>query len=329
MALSLRRGTSLAALLVILVIALVAGIAVGTVPLAPLTVLGALAHPHGTSEADIIVWALRLPRVLIAALVGGTLAVVGAMLQGMLRNPLGDPGLTGGSAGAAFAIAVAIVLGVPAPLFAAIAFCAALASTMVVAVLARSGSGLSTGKLILAGIAIGSLFGAGTTLIIMRTPNPNTALAVLSWLGGSLVGHGWSDLGWAALYSLLGAIVAAAAIPGLNALRLGEQRARSVGVDIARTRWIVLIASALLTAAAVSVSGVIGFIGLIVPHAVRALCGSDVRWSIPACLPAGATIVIVADIIARINGELPIGVLVAFIGVPTFLFIAFRQKALA
>jgi iron complex transport system permease protein len=323
------RALALGLLALALVAALAASVAIGSVTLPLRAVFAALVHPYGGGDATAIVWDLRLPRVLIAALVGGALAASGTLLQGMLRNGLADPSLTGGSAGAAFAIAVAIAVGAPAPLYAAIAFAAALATTLAVATLARHGIGISRERLILAGIAVSSLFAGLTTLIIQLVPNANVTLSILAWLGGSLVGHGWHDLGWAALYALAGIVVAGTAVPALNAIRLGDARARALGVDLERTRWIVLAASSLLTAAAVSVSGVIGFVGLIVPHIVRALCGSDARWALPASIPAGAVVVVLTDTIARSAAppqELPIGVLLSLLGIPAFLYIAFRRE---
>ncbi|MBV8644970.1 MAG: iron ABC transporter permease [Candidatus Eremiobacteraeota bacterium] len=332
MALSLRRSTGIVVLLALLVVAMAIGVGAGAVTLSPHDVVAALLHPSAHGDAGAIVWALRLPRVLIAALVGAALAVSGSLLQGMLRNGLVDPYLTGGSAGAAFTIAVAIALGVPAPLFAALAFVAALVTTLGVATLARRGRGVSPERLILAGIAISSLFAGLTTLVIMLSPSATVSPSILSWLGGSLVGHGWNDLAWAAGYAALGMIAAAAVVPALNAIRLGDTRAIALGVDMERTRWLALVASSLLVAAAVSVSGVIGFVGLIVPHLVRAICGPDTRWTVPASIPAGAIIVVLADTVARAAVppvELPIGVLLSLLGVPAFLFIAFRRRRAA
>jgi iron complex transport system permease protein len=324
-----RRGTGLAILCAALLAAAVTGIADGSVGFAPRAVLAALLHPHAGDQLGAIVWTLRLPRVAIGALVGAALALAGTLLQGMLRNPLVDPYLTGGSAGAAFAIALAISLGAPPGLYGGLAFAAALGTTVAVATLARSGRGISPERLILAGIAISSLFAGLTTLVIMLVPSPTATLNVLAWLGGSLSGHGWPDLAWAGAYAVLGALAGAASVPALNALRLGEARAVSLGVDLERTRWLVLIAASLLTAAAVSVSGVIGFVGLIVPHIVRAVCGPDLRWTLPASIPAGAAIVVLADTVARTAapqyGELPIGVLLSVLGVPAFLYLAFRR----
>jgi iron complex transport system permease protein len=325
----LRRSVSLAALVAILFAAVAVGIACGSVNLPLGRVLGALVHPQLRGDVTTIVWSLRVPRVLIATLVGAALGVSGSLLQSMLRNGLVDPYLTGGSAGAAFAIAVAIALNVPVPYFAGLAFVTALATTIGVAGLARRGRGVSPERLILAGIAVSSLFAGLTTLIIMLSPSAGVSLSILAWIGGSLAGHGWSDLGWAAAYAALGFAVAASVVPALNAIRLGDARAVALGVDMNRTRWLALVASSLLVAAAVSVSGVIGFVGLIVPHLVRAMCGADMRWTVPASIPAGAAIVVLADTVARSAVpplELPIGVLLSLIGLPVFLYIAFRRR---
>jgi len=331
-AVNARRTANLLALCVVLAVCAVVGIAVGSVALAPGDVWGALVHPHAGDVVTTIVWALRFPRVLIAVLVGGALAVSGTMLQGMLRNGLVDPYLTGGSAGAAFTIAIAIVLGAPEPLFAGFAFAAALGTTLGVAALARSGRGVSPERLILAGIAVSSLFAGLTTLVIIAWASSTASLQIISWLGGSLAGHGWHELGWAAVYAALGLALAVVAVPALNALRLGDVRARALGVDLDRTRWLVLIASSLLVAAAVSVSGIVGYVGLIVPHVVRRLCGSDTRWALPASIPAGAIVVLVADVIARTaaqHQELPIGVLLSVVGVPAFLYLGFVRRRTA
>lgn len=328
----LRRGAVLAALAAFMLASAAAGVGIGSVHLPIGDVAAALVHPHAPGDVATIVWRLRLPRVLIASLVGAALAVSGSLLQSMLRNGLVDPYLTGGSAGAAFAIAVAIALGVPSPLFAGLAFAAALATTVGVAALARRGRVLSPERLILAGIALSSLFAGMTTLIIMLSPSASVSLTILAWLGGSLAGHGWNDLALAAAYAALGFVVAAAIVPALNAIRLGEARALALGVDLNRTRWLALVASSLLVAAAVSVSGVIGFVGLIVPHLVRAMCGGDMRWTVPASIPAGAAIVVLADTLARSAApplELPVGVLLSLIGLPAFLFIAFRRRTAA
>jgi iron complex transport system permease protein len=182
--------------------------------------------------------------------------------------------------------------------------------------------------MIVAGIALSSLFAGLTTLVILLTPSSTVSLNILAWLGGSLAGHGWHDLAWACLYALAGFAVALTVVPALNALRLGARRAQAIGVDLDRTRWIVVIAICLMTSAAVSVSGIIGFVGLIVPHIVRGMLGHDTRWDVAAAIPAGAIVVTLADAIARSAMppvELPVGILLSLLGVPAFLFLVSRR----
>ena len=326
---ALRRPLVLIVLALALLAAMMLGSGLGAVRYAPGALLEALFHPHAKTGAAPVLWELRLPRVLIATLVGAALAVAGTLLQGVLRNPIADPYLTGASAGAAFAIALSIALGVPPAAYASVAFIAALGTVVIVALLSKSGTGLSTERLVLAGISVSALFAAMTTVVILFTPSSAVSLNILGWLGGSLGGHGWNDLGLAALYALAGFALALVTVPALNAMRLGQKRAESLGVDVDRTRWIVITASALLTAAAVSVSGIIGFVGLIVPHVVRAAIGTDLRWTVLASIPAGAIIVVLADTLARTIApplELPVGILLSILGVPAFLYLASRTR---
>jgi len=314
--------------LLALVAAIIVGASWGTIALPPAAMLAALVHPHAQSDANTVLWSLRLPRVAIAALVGAALAVAGLLMQDLLGNPLIDPYLTGTSAGAALAIAVAIAIGAPPALYSAIALCASLATTVLVGALSRTGSGLSVERMIVAGIALSSLFAGLTTLVILWSPSASVSLSILAWLGGSLAGHGWRDLGWAALYAAFGLALALTTIPALNALRLGTRRAQALGVDLDRTRWLVVLSACLLTSAAVSVSGVIGFVGLMVPHIVRGAIGHDVRWTLAAALPVGAIILILSDTFARSAApptEIPLGILLSLLGVPAFLYLASRR----
>ena len=308
---------------------LVLGAAVGAVPFPFGMVLMAITHPHAANEATRILWDLRLARVLLAALVGAALAMAGSLLQSMLRNPLVDPYLTGASAGAACAIALGIAAGLATPVLPLVAFLAALGTAALVATLARTGAGLSHERLILAGISLSALFAGVVTLVILLSPAAGTSLSILAWLGGSLVGRGWSDLETAAVYAFGGAIVAFALAPTLNALRLGESRARALGVDVDRAQWAIVGAAALLTAAAVSVSGIVGFVGLIVPHVARRLVGNDARVGLAANALLGAIVVVLADTLARSAVppiELPLGVLLSLLGVPAFIYLAFRRR---
>jgi len=323
-ALTVLAGTFVACLAVML-----GGAALGAIAFPFPTVLDALVHPSTTTEVGRILWDLRLARVLLAALVGAALGISGMLLQTMLRNPLVDPYLTGTSAGAACAVAIGIVLGVAYPLLPLLAFVAALATAALVAALARTGAGISTERLILAGVSLSALFGGVVTLVILLAPTQSMTLSILGWLGGSLAGRGWNDLRVASVYALIGAIAAFAFAPALNALRLGDRRARALGLDVDRVQWSIVGAASLLTAAAVSVSGVVGFVGLIVPHVVRRLVGTDARVALPASALVGAIVVVGADTIARTLVppiELPLGVLVSMVGVPAFIYLAFRRR---
>jgi len=289
-------------------------------------VLRALAHPHAGGDVGTIVWVLRAPRVVLAAAVGASLAIAGFLLQGMLRNPLVDPFLTGVSAGAGAAIASAVALGVAAPFLPALGFAAGLATALGVAFLARRGKGIDAERLILAGVSLSALFSAIVALVLTKLGR-NGADEILAWLAGSLAGRGWSELLWTSPYLVAGCVLAGISVPALNALRLGPGIARAVGVDVVRAQWILLGAATLLTAAAVALSGILGFVGLIVPHLARRLVGTDARFALAASVLLGAALVPLADALSRSlfpPAEIPLGVLLAFVGVPTFLYLYLR-----
>jgi iron complex transport system permease protein len=310
--------------------AMVAGLLIGGTPVGGDEIAHALTHPNGDGIADRIVWDLRLPRVCIAAVVGASLAVCGATLQGMLRNPLVDPYLTGVSAASAAAIAIALLAGVAPVGLPAIGFGAAFAAAILVAALARRGSGIDTNRLILAGVSLSTLFAAITTLAIVRAKSNDFAGAVVAWLAGSMAGRDWHDLATVAPYVVAGLALSVWSVPVLNALRVGDARARSAGVDIDRAQWVILAASSLLAASSVVLAGLVGFIGLIVPHIARRVAGTNARTMLPACAFIGAGLCVGADAICRwivAPAELPLGVLLAFIGVPAFLYLYLRSTA--
>lgn len=314
---------------IVFALVLMLGASVGAVPFAFSIVVTQLVHPDVSTQAGRILWDIRIPRVAIAALVGAALGMAGTLLQTMLRNPLVDPYLTGTSAGAACAIAIGIAAGAAASLLPLLAFGAALATALVVAGLARTGSGLSHERLILAGISLSALFAGIVTLVILLSPRASTSLSILAWLGGSLAGRGWADARTAAGYAGCGAALALALAPALNGLRFGEARARALGVDVDRAGWGVLASASLLTAAAVSVSGVVGFVGLIVPHVTRRIVGDDARFTLVTSTLIGAMLVVLADAVARSIApplDLPVGVLLSMFGVPIFIFLAFRRR---
>jgi iron complex transport system permease protein len=320
-----------AGLLLLAIGSLGASLLVGGIFVPPAQIIGALFHAHASDTTTTIVWMLRLPRVVIAAVVGAELAIAGALLQGMLRNPLVDPYLTGVSAGAAAAIAIAIVAGVAAPLIPAIGFVAGLGASLLVAALARRGAGLDANRLILAGVSLSALFSAFIALILTRQQSADYAAEIIAWLAGSMAGRGWSDLLMSLPYGIVGLVLAGLCVPMLNTMRVGNARAAAVGLNVDRAQWLILAASALLTASAVALAGIVGFVGLIVPHLARRVVGSDARVLVPACALVGATLCTLADAASRslvAPAELPVGVLLAFIGVPTFLYLYLRRGAM-
>jgi iron complex transport system permease protein len=311
------------------VAAAAASLLVGGTALSPHDVATALLHPNAHDALDTIVWQLRLPRVCIAAVVGAALALCGAMLQGMLRNPLVDPYLTGVSAGSAAAVAIAILAGAPPALTPAIGFLAGLGAALIVAALARRGGGIDPNRLILAGVSLSMLFAAIVTLAIVRAQASDYAASIVAWLAGTMAGRGWHDLVTTGPYVAAGALIAVWSIPALNALRIGDVRARTVGVDVDRAQWAILVGSSLLAASSVVLAGVVGFVGLLVPHLTRRLVGSDARVLLAGCALAGAALCMLADAICRsivAPAELPLNVLLAFIGVPAFLYLYLRGR---
>lgn len=318
-----------AALFVLALLAMLGALLAGGTSLPASQILGALVHPHSGGDAATIVWQLRMPRVLIGALVGVSLSIAGALLQGLLRNPIVDPFLTGVSAGAAVAIVMAITAGVALAAIPALGFAAGIATALVVAALARRGSGIDATRLILAGVSLSSLFSAIIALVLTRLQTTDAAPAIIGWLAGSLAGRGWTDLEFALPYAFAGTLLALASIPSLNVLRLGDVRASSMGVDVGRAQWLILCSASLLTACAVTLSGTVGFVGLIVPHIARRAVGSDMRYALPASACIGAALTVCADALCRTIApptEIPIGVLLAFIGVPAFLYMYLRSE---
>ena len=316
----------------LLPLAMLAGVAFGGSTVDPGSLVSAIAHPHAGGDAATIVWALRIPRVVIAAVAGASLALAGVVLQALLRNPLVDPYLTGVSSGAGAAIAIAVTLGVTPVAVPPLGFASGLATAILVAALARRGSGLDPERLILAGVSLSALLSACVTLAIERLARGVASEEILAWLAGSLAGRGWTELAAAAPEAIAGAVIAAAAIPALNVLRLGERRAAALGVDVTRLQWALLVAATLLTSAAVALAGLVGFVGLIVPHLARRIVGADLRALVPASILGGAALVVLADALARTlfaPAELPLGVLLAVVGVPVFLFLYLRGAARA
>lgn len=322
----------LVALGALLVAAIVVAVGIGAVPLTPDRVLGALLGRVDRPDGQIVV-SIRLPRVLGAALVGASLAVAGALLQGLLRNPLADPYVLGTSAGASVGAVVGLILAGTLGFFIvpALAFVAALASIAIVWRVARVGAQTPVVTLLLAGVVFTSFAAALVTLLQVLNDRLQLRLAtVLGWLMGGISVVSWTQLAISALLVAVGLAIAAAAAWRLDAFALGEETAMTLGIDVERMKRSVVAVAALLTAAAVSLAGLVSFVGLVAPHAARLVVGPAHRRLIPAAAIAGATFVVLADAAARVvvaPAELPMGVISGLIGGPFFFALLWRQRA--
>jgi iron complex transport system permease protein len=323
-----RTVTVFALLAAALVLSAAAGILAGAVAIAPGDVVAALLGADGTSGT--IIRDLRLPRVLGAALVGGALAAAGALLQGMLRNPLADPFVTGTSAGASLGAVLAVAVGLEPALVPLAAFAGAIAAIALVWRLARLGGRTTVLTVLLAGVVLTSFAGALVTFILVSSDRLALRLrAVLGWLQGGISVISWSELVVAAVVVGLGVVGALLLAPRIDAYAFGEETAAALGVDLDRTTAAVLATTALLTGAAVAIAGLIGFVGLVVPHALRFLLGATHRRLIVASIPAGAIALVLADLGARTAlapAELPVGVITGLVGAPFFLAILVRSR---
>ncbi|OZC77096.1 ABC transporter permease [Rhodococcus sp. 06-418-5] len=319
-------------------LAVVASVAIGSVAISPVHVVDVIvAHllPWSTGTAgldDQIIWEFRLPRALLGFVVGAALAVAGAVLQAVVRNPLADPFVFGVSSGASLAAVAALTLtsGVLAAVSTPVAaFVGALATTIAVFVLAQRGGRVNPSRLVLAGVAVSYLLSSLTSYLVLRASGPGSGVGqVLSWLAGSLAAATWSDLGVPTVVLVTATVVLVLFAGVLNAFLIGDETAASLGVDVARMRLLLFVITSLLVGVAVAVSGAIGFVGLVVPHAVRMLVGSDHRWVLPASALAGGLLLVVVDIGARLvlaPSEIPVGLLTAVVGAPFFLWLLRRS----
>lgn len=319
-----RRLLALGAIPTIVLIALF-GVISGSVHV-PLSAIWQTLIGEGDAVYDTIVWDLRLPRVLTGLLTGACLASSGALLQGVMRNSLADPGIIGVSAGGGLAAVVALVL-LPeyAVLLPAFAFVGSLLSSMVIYFLAKDGSS-SPAKIVLAGIAVNALLGAIMNGIMVL--NSDRIQSVIPWLSGSLSGRSWPHVEFMLPYAVIGLLLTPFAAKASNVLRLGDNTAQSLGQHVERQRFLIIALASLLAGTAVSVAGLVGFVGLIVPHAVRLMVGENYTWLLPLSMAAGAGLTMFADTVARSCFdplELPVGILLACVGAPFFLYLLKRN----
>lgn len=316
--------TALGALAVVALGAFAMALGVGSVSLGPATVLQALLG-DGDATPRAIVQGLRLPRALAGFATGGSLALAGALLQVLLRNPLADPYVMGVSGGAAVGALVAMLIGASAWLTPVGAFGGAFLSTIIVFGLARGAGAWSPTRLLLTGVIVAAGWGAVVALLLSLAPETQLR-GMLFWLIGDLSSPPAPWLSLAVL--VLGVIVAMPLARDLNALSRGETAAAALGVS-RHLPWLIFALAALLTAVAVTTAGAIGFVGLIVPHAVRLVLGNDQRIVLPASVLAGGALLLIADTLARqlvAPAQLPVGVITALIGVPLFLALLRRDR---
>lgn len=325
-------------LLAALLVAAVFSVAAGAVLIPPSAVLGILAgqsNPNWPSVYETIVLRLRLPHTLLIGLAGAALSGSGAAYQGLFRNPLADPYLIGAASGAGLGAVLAMVLreqglitwlgSVPAA-----AFIGALATVGIVYLLAYGRSQASTIPLILAGVAISSFATALTSFLMLRSKGE--LYRAVAWLMGGGTMSGWEPLAASAPYILAGLALLLTTGHVLNVLQFGEEQAVQMGLPVRRARLLVVVAASLATAAAVAFSGIIGFIGLTVPHLVRLRWGADYRSLLPLSMVGGATALLLADLLARLvmaPQELPVGIITAMVGGPFFLWVMRRPAQAA
>lgn len=321
----------------VLVVAVLIGASIGPagpdwwrVPLELVNRLPLISFDTGVSESEwAIVWKIRMPRVVLGGLVGGMLSIAGASYQGVFRNPLVDPYLLGAAAGAGLGATVALTSGRdvtaawPVDPVVTIAFAVSLLTVMVTYTVGASFGGSRSGvTLVLAGVAVVSFVTALQTFILQR--NLDVVREVFQWILGRLSGATWDDVRLVVPYVGVSSVVLILHGRHLDVFRVGDDEAATLGVSVTRTRLVIVVAATLGTAAVVSVSGLIGFVGLVVPHAIRLVAGAGYRRLLPLCLMIGAAFLILADVPGRMltnPGETPIGVVTAFIGAPFFIYL--------
>jgi iron complex transport system permease protein len=294
--------------------------------------LGLPLDPSIPANQVTIVMQVRLPRILVAMLIGGSLASAGAVMQGIFRNPLADPGIlgvsVGGSAGAVIAFATGLALGGlwVVPTF---AFAGSLIAALLVYLLALDRGRAHATTLLLAGTALNAFLGALISWVLLTTQDITQVQTILAWLVGGLAGRGWRQLGVLVLPTILGVGAMLLYSRDLNLFLMGEETAKGLGTNVPRTRLILLALVALVTGASVSVAGPIGFVGLVVPHLLRLVIGPDHRVLLPASIVAGAAFLVIADTLARlvvVSAEMPVGVITGLIGGPFFIFLIWRYR---
>lgn len=299
----------------------------GSVHLSAAEIWQAFWHQGSPTVQQTILFDLRLPRIIIALIVGAALGMAGALLQGLLRNGLADPFVLGISAGAGLMAIALLTLGIFQAWVPLAAWVGAMLTSMLVYFLGRTAGGISVERLILGGVAVSSLFGAiQTTLLLLSTDGQ--IQSALNWLIGSLNGRGWSEVRTVGPYVGVALLLGCLLGRSVNVLNLGDDLAVGLGVSPTRSRLLMGAVASLLAASAVSIAGLIGFVGLVVPHGVRLLVGNDYRWVLPLSAIAGAWVLVVADLLSRLGAvELPVGAVTALLGSPLFIWLLYGRSS--
>lgn len=329
-----RRGLLILVLAVaLLAVMVIVSLMIGARAVAPWVVIEAFVRPDPDSADHIVILTQRVPRTIIGILAGAALALAGTLMQGLTRNPLADPGLLGINAGASVAVLGAITLwGITSPSgFVWFAFAGAAAAAVLVALIGTRGpDGSSPAKLALTGAAVTAGLTAVTTLILTTSI---TAFDVFRyWQVGGLTARGLDTVAVVAVPILIGAVIAFASARGLDLMALGDDTATGLGHSVARTRILGIVATVLLCGGATAIAGPIVFVGLLVPHALRAVVGGDYRWLLAIAVPAGAILLLAADVIGRVialPGEVQAGLVVAFVGAPVLVALVLRPGRVA
>lgn len=337
-----RLGLFYGALLPVLVLSSLAAVAIGSTPLSWQTILrvagikllpAGWVNAHAVSPADaVIVWLIRVPRVAVAGFVGMGLAAGGAVMQGFFRNPLAEAGITGAGPGAVLGAVVAIIAGWSTRSVMSLPVCAMLGALLALTLvygMATRGGVTPVGTLLLTGIAVGSLLSAVSSLLLtLNVVNWQVAQEIVFWMMGGLESRSWTHVWLCAPFVLLGLAAALLQARDLDLLQQGEETAASLGVDVEAAKRLLTLTAALLTGACIAVAGMIGFVGLVVPHAVRLVVGPSNRALLPASATGGAAFLIICDLVARTvhpPSEIRLGVVTSLVGGPIFIAMLLRR----
>ncbi len=322
-----------------IILSLIAAVAIGSTHISPETVYGVVISKLARNGNIVggpvhdVIWYIRLPRLVLAVAVGGGLAVCGIVMQAIVKNPLADPYVLGVSSGASLGATVAILLGIGISFgqnyVGMLAFAGAFAASILVMVIANVGGRANSVKLLLSGMAINAVFSSFSSFIVFFSNDKEGIKNITFWLMGSLAGAKWEQIGIVYLVILCGTIFLLSQYRVLNLMLLGDETSITLGMDLNRYRHVLMLVVALMTGFIVFVSGMIGFIGLIIPHFMRMLFGTDHKKLIPVSFFAGGLFLIWADVLARIvipHTELPIGILISMVGAPCFIYLLVQKS---